>query len=324
MTADQKPDGNGLINFDSEYSSNYPSYLHKNQNGRLEFDPSRVIEGGEGEYDMVRDFGSSKDALRAAVPETEKIKRNDRPGITFLGFEDDEVRKNMTKITEIANDETKSPDNPEDRAEYRGYLKNVYKSLASEVKKRVGDEKALIFCPKNGGIFVRDVFSEEGFSDEDFFDYRMSRVIANDDEGKRHLNVATRFGENNPDIANYKTFVFADDCMASDISCTATLEYISSLLKEKNVDLSQIRVIISVSAATQRGLESILSEESKKRFGFGRIEAIAAIPVYEMTDEFYLKEQVQEEEQVLDGKKVKKIRFTVGDMGKWTKRPNLN
>ena len=306
MSADRVTKDNGYSKFEPDKTQEkLPSYL-SSVNGKFIFDPKKVIEGGAGEYDAVWDFGTGKDRLRREVPPSERITSN-KDDIKYLCFEDPSIRVNMAKITEIANDPGRSPDDPADRKKYREHLGEVYKKLAHEVKEKLRGEKALFFSPKNGGIYVQDVFTREGFPPKDFYDYRMSRVLAKDEDGREHLNVSAQFASGNPRIGDYRTFVVADDCLASDISCYATLDLISSELRKKGTDPSEARAIISVSAATQRGLESLLSEKTKMKFGFGKIEAVAAMPVYKMTDKFYLQE--------LDG------RFTVGDMGKWTIRP---
>lgn len=310
MSADRRIDQEEKLpkyeNKKSQENLILPSYL-SSKNGRFVFNQNYVIEGGKGEYDIVWDFGTSRDNLRLEVPVIERVTANKRGDMKFLVFNDLSIGGNMSMITKIANDPDKSYDNSVDREEYRRHLGNVYRSLADEVKGELRGDKALFFAPKNGGIYVQEIFTKEGINPGDFYDYRMSRVLATDKDGRRHLNVAAGFASNNPEISDYETFVVADDCLASDISCFATLDHISSGLREKGIDPSCARVIISVSAATQRGLESLLSDSVKKGFGFGETKAVAAIPVYKMTNEFYLQE--------LDGG------YTVGDMGKWTLKP---
>lgn len=285
-----------------------PDYLKEN-NGLLSFEADVVKEGSQGPFNRVYDFGASKNDLRIPVTPEERILTNEREDLIFLAFENPDLGQKMRDITALANSTDRSFDNSDDRREYRAKLGMVYQALAAEVKKRIGESKTLFLPPKNGGIFVREVYQAEGIPDQDFYDYRMSRVLVGSPEGES-LMVGMHEAENNPDIMDYDTFVFADDCMASNISAVATLEYLKEKLTAGGKDLSQVRVIISVSAGVQRSLEDILSARSKEHFGFGSIEAIAITPVYQMTDNFYLKE--------LDG------RFTVGDMGKWTLPPTDN
>ena len=80
---------------------------------------------------------------------------------------------------------------------------------------------------------------------------------------------------------------------------------ISQALIKAGVNPNSSRVIIAVSAATQKGLESLLSETTRVYFGFGNIEAIVAAPVYAMDEHYYLIHP--------DG------RYVVGDMGNYTR-----
>lgn len=129
----------------------------------------------------------------------------------------------------------------------------------------------------------------------------MSRVQRNDGG----LMVGATFGDNNPTIVKYKRFVFADDCLASDISAFATLELIKEKLARAKVPLSEAEILVTVSAATQRGLKSLLSQNTLDHFGFGSIKAVVGTLVYQMDEHFYL--------QHPSG------RYVVGDMGNWTK-----
>lgn len=278
-----------------------PFCLFHDPEGYLRVDKNFIKEGSEGPYHYVMNFGHSRDSLRIEVPPNERVTANTREDLVFLGFDNPVVTEAMAAITRLVNNPARSYDCREDRLKYREYLKTVYELLAEEVKNRIEGKEALVFPPKNGGIFVQEVCEKCGFPKQDFFDYRMSRVLMDSDEG---LMLGIRIGERNPKIIDYRTFVIADDCLASDISVFGTLEIIKMKLLEASISPSNTDVIIAVSAGTQRGLESLLSPESKDYFGFGKIEAIAGVPVFQMTDGFYL----------LDSKGG----YRVGDMGKYT------
>jgi len=281
---------------------NLPPFLFCDENRLFWVKDNFVKEGGIGPYDEIFDFGHSRDCLREPVPPNERITTNTRKDLVYLCFENPVIVEKMALITQLANDPTKSYENQEDRQEYRKNLGVVYQVLAEKVRQRIGWQNALIFPPKNGGIFVKEVYEQAGFPyGSSFFDYRMSRILGEDGR----LMVGVKFGENNPMITDARVFVFADDCLASDISAWGTLEYIKQELARWHIFPSEARVIIAVAAATQRGLESLLSPEAKNHFGFGSLETVAGIPVYQMTKNFYL--------QHPDG------RYVVGDMGKWTR-----
>jgi len=253
-------------------------------------------------YDVVMDYGTSKASLRSLVPEEQRLKE-DTDDITVLGFKQPLIREAMDNITDLANDLDRSYQDSNDRREYRESLAYVYKAMAADAKDWAGEDNVLIFSPKNGGIFVQEVFEQEGFPANSFFDYRMSRVQTNDGG----LMVGITIGDNNPKITDYKKFVFADDCMASDISVSATLEMIREAFRKESISLSEVEILITFSAATQRGLESLVSQKTSERFGFKDMRAVTGILVYEMDDHFYLKHP--------DGK------YVVADMGQWTETP---
>ena len=276
-----------------------PSYLTLIQN-KLVIDPAFVVEGaGRDRYDIVMDFGGSRASLRGLVPKEQRLTKN-TDNLTVLSFRNPRIKRAMNAITSLANDQNRSSNNPNNRQEYRDCLEYVYGAMAEDVIRR-GSRNALFFAPKNGGIFVQEVFENAGIDSSNFFDYRMSRIQKVDGG----LMVGTMLGVNNPDISDFRKFVFADDCMASDISAFGTMELIKEAITEKGKSLSEVEVLITVSAATQRGLESILSKDSREYFGFKSIKAVVGTLVYQMDDHFYL--------QHPDG------RFVVGDMGNWTK-----
>ncbi len=271
-------------------------------NGQLTLSSTHYPEGSRvGPYDLIIPFGNSREGLRGLVPESERLRKN-TPGITVLGLEQPVVFVAMDLITGIANEPLRSHEDAQDRALYRDNLGVVYRSMAEETVEWTNGEKALVFPPKNGGIFVEEVFRQSGLY-ADFFDYRMSRV--QDNAGG--LAVGVNLGNDNPRISDYRTFVFADDCIASDISAHATLMIIQEQLREAGINPSDARILITVSAASQRGLESLTSPAVRKYFGFPELSAVVGTLVYKMDSHFYLRHPDD--------------RFVVGDMGNWTKSP---
>jgi len=92
------------------------------------------------------------------------------------------------------------------------------------------------------------------------------------------------------------------------VSADTTFVWLRNQLLKVGKNLEDVKVLLAVSAGSQKGLASLLSPESKQRLGFGSIEAIAAVPVYRLNEHFYL--------MSINGK-----RYIVGDMGKWTLPP---
>lgn len=285
----------------SETLNNLPSYLQIVQ-GKLMIDRNFVAEGARlGPYDIVMDFGKSRNSLRGLIPKSQRL-IGGTEDITILGFKDPTIGQTMIGISDLANNPTRSSNDSQDRQQYREKLRQVYKAMAGEIVNWTGGRDALIFAPKSGGIFVQEVFEQEGFPSSNFFDYRMSRVHKKD----QGLMLGVALCKSNPDIPNYRRFVFADDCMASDISAFGTLEMIKGALIAKKIPLSEAEVLIAVSAASQRGIESLLSQKTRDYFGFGSMKVVAGIPVYKMNEHFYL--------QHTDD------RYVVGDMGNWSQK----
>ena len=282
-------------------------------NGKLKLNPDILPPDSEQkdmEFDMVVDFGLTLKHLQEPVPVNERIISN-QPHLTILGLRDPDVISQMSKITEIANDPAKNPDNPQDRKEYRNNLKQIYQKIAYALKEKIGDDETAILAPKNGGKFVKEI-AEKILTGENiqWIGYRMSRIQKKDGG----LMVGTIFDENNPDLSKAKKLVFFDDCMASFISCKATLEMIKSDLVEKGVEINSKEILIAVSAGVQRSMQEITSDEAQKYFGFKDINALTGILVYAMNDHYHL---ISTEIDPKTGEKI--IKQVVGDMGSWTK-----
>lgn len=130
-----------------------PHYLTKDEQGMLVIDSSFVIEGARvSPYEIVMDFGTTRALLKGLVPQEQRLTRNTN-NLTVLSFEQLMVRRAMDHLTVIANDQTKSSENPMERKIYRDHLARVYHVMAGEAKVW-GGKNALFFTPKNGGIFV--------------------------------------------------------------------------------------------------------------------------------------------------------------------------
>jgi hypothetical protein len=297
MKAEQGP-----LVFDARSEKTLPDYLDRGANGQLWIKDTFVAAGERlGAYDYVFNFGTSESLLRGLVPEKQRLTENSE-GLIVLGFEDQTIRQAMNRISVIANEPDKDPDSPADNdreTRYRGELAYVYDAMAREALGWAGDD-VLVLTPKMGGVFVQEVFEKAGFAPEDFFDYRMSRVLRNDGG----LMLGATIDEKNPDITKFRKFVIADDCLASRISTLATIMLIKKKYEEAKLDFSEVEILITVSTASQRGAESLLSQETKDELGFGSIKIVTGTLVYQMNDHFYL----QNPDDTL----------AVGDMGKLT------
>lgn len=281
-----------------------PPYIEKRGLNGMLYIPKKYLESGYGgPYQVVTDFGHDLESLRGTVPSNRRIKVNSMPNVRFLGFEDTEIVRNMSTLSHIANNG--SPENSTDREAYREALGYVYKKLAIATIPRIIGKKTLILPPLNGGQYVRDVFREI-LEDQpirtDFFNYRLSRIITT--EG--NLMVGAVETGRNPKIAEYNSFWFADDCLASFASAWKTLKLIFDNLRRNKKDPAKCTVNMTVSAASQTGLEALLLDA--QQFGFASINVVAALPIPSMNDHYYLLNP--------DGS------LAVGDMGELSRRPD--
>lgn len=274
-----------------------PPFLLETVDGQLMIAPSYANEGARlGPYDLVVDFGTSREALRRPVSEDEEIK-SDTEDFSVLSFRQPRIRKALERITDLVN-KPGNPENVEDRYIYRENLREVYWAMAEAVADWVDTDDVLVLSPKNGGIFVQEVFEQAGIPRDSFFDYRLSRVQKREDHG---LMVGATVAKENPDVKKYKKIVIADDCLASDISIASTIQ----LLKQMGVSPEETELMVTVSVASQRGLESLVSPEAKKAFGFKSMKVVVGDIAPGLNEHFYLLRR--------DG------RAFVGDMGEYTK-----
>lgn len=278
--------------------------------GKITVNPAILPEKSEfvgREFDMIVDYGDTLKPLQDPIPAQERLIEN-QPHLQILSLTDPAIAIQMGKITDLANDPAKSPDKSEDRQEYRGNLEQVYQAEARKLNDKIGNKKALIFAPRNGGIFVKDTAQEilngENIS---WFGYRMSRIQKKDGG----LMVGIQLDENNPALEDFDTFVFFDDCMASFISCAATMEMIKNNLIAEGVNPASKELLIAVSAGVQRSMQEITSEEAQNHFGFKDISAVTGILVFAMNDHYYLIDAENPQKQI------------VGDMGNWTRKPGI-
>lgn len=300
------------ISRSNENPPRLPPYLDQMPDGKLMIVKEFAVAGARlGPYDEVVNYRTSQSPLRVQVPESERLKLSTSE-LTVLGFEQPEVLEAMTAITRLVNQQGRSATHADDRAEYKANLRVAYRAMARKAIEWVGKDRPLFLTPKTGGIYLQkefeQVFLEMGLPEQDFFDFRMSRVLGINED----LLLGVTYGENNPDIADYDCFVICDDCMASRISTDRTAGIIrENRLKRGNIALPQTRVLITVSAGTQRGVESFLSPQVRAAFGFGQMQASIGIPVFEMNDHYYLVEPRSHPNS--------KYRQIVDDMGEWTR-----
>jgi len=277
-------------------SKKLPNYLIPTDANRLLIS-SKAKEGKNGPFDVVFDYGRTREVLKAKVPTSERITQN-RLRLEYLSFGDPRMTLVMDRITNI-----NSNNKPEDdvvRFNYQNNLYQVFRPITKRVKELIQGE-TVFFPPLRGADLVRAFFQLEGFdiNTENTVDYELKRVLL--EQG--NLLVGETFNKTLPKKVKFQTAIVIDDCIASDVSMSATVQTIL----EKYPDIKNI--IIAVSAASQRGMESLQEESKNQNID---LHLIAAVPVFQMNDLFYL--QRTKEEGYSEGTQY------VGDMGKWAKK----
>lgn len=255
-----------------------------------------IKEGKEGPYDVVFDYGTTKHSLKAAVPMGDRIRRNiDITGMEFVGLGNARVMASMHNITEI-NAQT-IPSEEGARYSYQQNLDRVFQPISDRVRTLVGVRQPLYFPPLRGADVVRAMFVNNGFeiNEGNMVDYELKRVLLKDEIFLVGANFA-RIPK-----GRFDTAVFIDDCLASDVSASATIHSIIERLPEVK------KVIVAVAAATQRGMESLRKEFKDSGLD---LHLIAGVPVFAMSDDYYMLRTPGEGYPA-------GLQF-VGDMGSWS------
>lgn len=259
----------------------------------------RDLEKEEGPFDWVIDFGRKLESLQTLVPKTKRISAIIRcERVHCLSHKHPYIEQMMDSICRLANET--NPSDPKARYMYRTGLASVYEVMANETQSVIRSKKVLVFAPKNGGIFLKDIFQKAGFQG-DWFNYRMKRVMRPSGD----LAVGLKTYNNNVQITDYQELIFADDCIASYVSTWGTFEYIKDRFKKAGISTKKIHMLIVTSVASQRSIEILVSKKTLNYFGFASIRAIIGIPAFCLSKKYYLLSP--------NGS------LTVGDMGNWTK-----
>ncbi len=278
--------------------SGLPKHIVKRDSG-LWVEEKIIAEGSAGPYDVLWDFGKNLASTRDVVPLQERFRENTE-NIIFLGLVDEQIKNALEANTRLVNNHEANPDNPEQRFAYQQNLAKVYRILVGKTLEFAGVD-AVLFPPKRGGELVAKFFEIYGdFPSEKIADYTLKRIVLNDGSilaGVRDINFW-------PAITTGITIIFADDCLASFISAYATLDW-----ARQKTNKQPFRLAACVSTATQRGVEWLLRAASN--FGYKEIKFIGGLPIFGMTEEYYLLR--------LPDEGFSPGTYAVGDMGLWTR-----
>lgn len=275
----------------SQESRNLPTYLKRHADKLLV--SGNIIEGKAGPYDKVFDYGRTREHLRGEVPVEERLISNGLPRVWYASFDYRHVAEDMRELTNI--NRSGRSDNPIDRLHYQQRLELAYQPVMEEVRHAITGNPVFL-PPKNGGDLIRAFFMNREIirNGQAVVDYELKRVLT--ESGLLVGQIDKEFPE-----GNFDTAVILDDCLATDVSASASIHEVKQRYPQVQ------RFIVTVSAATQRGVEALLSEFSNED-----LLVFAAIPVFKMDKQNYLRRTVHEGYPEED--------YVVGDMGKWSKK----
>ena len=278
--------------------SSLPGHIVKRGSG-LWIEEEIIAEGSAGPYDVLWDFGESLAGTRNVVPPQERFRENTE-NVIFLGLTDERIKNFLEANTRLVNKPEANPDDPEQRFVYQQNLAEVYRILVGKTLGFAGTN-AVLFPPKRGGELVAKFFELYGnFPSEKIADYVLKRIVLKNGAilaGVREINFW-------PEIEPGTTIIFGDDCLASFISAAATLD-----LARRKTEEQPFRLAACVSTATQRGVEWLLRAAAD--FGYQEIRFFGGLPVFGMTEEYYLLR--------LPDEGFPPNTYAVGDMGLWTR-----
>jgi len=248
-------------------SQNVPGYLQPTKDGKLIPLDARPFDNQQ--FDAIYPFGFSRSRLIDTVPPKERITHNTER-VIYVGFSDPDVSVAMKEITRINATHLEDP------------------------------ETTVFFPPLNGGALIKAFFQQLGLitdPERQVADFELKRMLRTNGE----LMVGVR--EHRYPEGQFKTGVVLDDCLASDVSASTTIDLM--LRHYPTVE----NILVVTSAATQRGVELLLKEWNDVD-----LRVTAATPVFAMTWNFYLLRTKEEEGfEFL----IPPLPLYVGDMGQW-------
>lgn len=286
---------NRLVSFRANEQQIIPPYLRATPEGYLiPYDVPEEFRRQE--FNAFYNFGKSRQELILPVPVSDRINYNTE-NITFIGLTDDRVDDAMRKITALNVRYQPTDDNA--RHAYQNSLFNVFTAVGKHLKKFISGD-TVFFPPLNGGALIEAYFRNIGLirnHDSEVVDFELKRMQRTNGD----LMVGVR--EFNYPEGNFKTGVVLDDCLASDVSASTSIDLMLKYYPKVQ------NIVVAVSAATQKGAQSLLNEWRGKN-----VKIIAATPVFAMNSHFYLMRTPEE--------KYPDDTFYVGDMGAWARPLN--
>jgi uracil phosphoribosyltransferase len=232
---------------------------------------------------------------RVNLPENVTVLSDPAEGYDYIG-------EWMNKITALNSIE--DPD-VHVRLAYQKTLSKIFRKLSEVLISQVDVNKSVFFPPLRGADLVSAFLQAEGVipNPSQIVNYELKRDYATDAK----LPVVGIKDKNAYPEGKFESAIFIDDCLASDVSASASID----LIKSNYPKLENENIVIVVSAATQRGVEALIKE-------YPGIRIIVGTLVYSMNESFYLMRTPQEIDQA--GMPYKEGIPFVGDMGAWAEK----
>ncbi|MBU2036015.1 hypothetical protein KKC36_01005 [Patescibacteria group bacterium] len=288
-----------------EIVNKFPYSLVKLENGKWEIQGQIPQEGPSGPFDRIYNYGNLKHLI-GVIPENERYDSSNFPAGEVLSFKNPNLKENINKVSEIANH--LFPDLPENRFLYQKELFPIFFEITKKLKKRIDKDNNLkeknyvIFPPLKGGEFVAAsiLYSAKKIGWE-----IPLKNIANIEEKRIKMPDGKMFLGINinhlPKINADTSIIYADDCLATNISTKSCLLLIAELQQIKK---DKIKVKINSTAVYAVAHQKSI-HELYKNYG---TKIITGGLAYELDSNFYIKNPDNPENP-----------FKVGDMGEWTK-----
>ena len=217
--------------------SGQPDCLFKLSDGNWWIDPKRIIEGSQGPFDLVADYGRSLEGLREPTevdywPE----------GVAFHSRKNENVCRSFNNLSSLVGTGL-DPASPQFGVLYAA---NFIRGFIEPFQKAVADWKGkdwTLLSPLRGGRVVQEIAKALGY-DPNIPKIRASRVMVKTGEEPTDKSISYLVGvrqlepvEKIDDLA-----MFADDCCAAAGSGDTVLRWAKSL----NGGLKEIRFAVGV------------------------------------------------------------------------------
>lgn len=284
------------------YRGELPTYLepHVKKTGNF-FESSLPSLVGK-KFTSIWSDGVSRTPLQEPIPIEERVLPLPENVFVLSHSQTDNIGIALQNITEINKNDGDKIKDPKVRVKYQKRLAEIYEPIGELLKTNLNMRKALWLPPDNGAALPFSIMQYFGVvkKPENKVVYEEKRDYLLD--GKPVVGIIeTSYPE-----GDFETAIFLDDCLATDVSASASIDLIRELKKNKYPNIKNIIVVVSV--ATLSGLRALAQKYSD-------VKIIAGAVVYAMNSKNYLVRTTDELD--IEGNPYTEDIQVVGDMGGW-------